>query len=151
MAEFEIDAELVRTLAALLDETGLGEIEFEADGRRVRVARPGTSGVAMAQTPMAPVVPVAAGAGPAPASGDAPLRPGTVTSPMVGTVYLSAAPDEPRFATVGDQVDAGQTLMLVEAMKTFNEITAPKAGRLTELLVENGQPVEFGEALAVIE
>ncbi len=150
MAEFEIDAELVRTLAALLDETGLGEIEFEADGRRVRVARPGTSAVAMAPGPMAVPSPVAA-APTAQASGDTPLRPGTVTSPMVGTVYLSAAPDEPRFANVGDQVDAGQTLMLVEAMKTFNEITAQKAGRLTELLVENGQPVEFGEALAVIE
>lgn len=149
MAEFDVDAELVRRLAALLEETGLGEIEFEADGRRVRVARP-SGGIAVAAVPP-PIAPVPAAAGAGGASGDQPLRPGTVTSPMVGTVYLSAAPDEPRFANVGDQVEAGQTLMLVEAMKTFNEITAPQAGRLSALLVENGQPVEFGEALAVVD
>lgn len=151
MAGFEIDSELVRKLAALLEETGLGEIEFEADGTRVRVARPGSSVVAAAPVAAAPAAPAAAPAPKAEAGGEAPPKPGTVTSPMVGTVYLSAAPDEPRFASVGDQVEAGQTLMLVEAMKTFNEITAPKGGRLAELLVENGQPVEFGEALAVIE
>ncbi len=148
MAKSTIDHALVKELAALLDETGLGEIEYEAEGHRVRVAKPSGSAVALAPG-------VATQAVPTPAGGQAALEldahPGAVKSPMVGTVYLSPSPDEPPFAQAGDRVTAGQTLMLVEAMKTFNEIKAPKAGSLQTILVENGQPVEYDETLAIIE
>jgi acetyl-CoA carboxylase biotin carboxyl carrier protein len=143
---FDIDADLIRKLAGLLEETGLGEIEYEAGGARVRVVRPG--GVAVA-APSAPVV-----AAPPPQTAAAPAaenHPGAVTSPMVGTVYLSAAPGEPPLVRVGDTVSAGQTLLLIEAMKTFNEVKAPRAGTLVSIAVDSGQPVEYGETLAVID
>jgi acetyl-CoA carboxylase biotin carboxyl carrier protein len=143
---FDIDADLIRKLAGLLEETGLGEIEYEAGGARVRVVRPG--GVAVAAPP-APVV-----AAPPPQTAAAPAaenHPGAVTSPMVGTVYLSAAPGEPPLVRVGDTVSAGQTLLLIEAMKTFNEVKAPRAGTLVSIAVDSGQPVEYGETLAVID
>lgn len=146
---FDIDADLIRKLAGLLEETGLGEIEFESAGARIRVARP----AAVPVTPVvaSPATPSAANAPETPA--DAPLEahPGAVTSPMVGTIYLSPAPGEPPLAKIGDTVAAGQPLMLIEAMKTFNEVKAPQAGKLVNVAVESGQPVEFGEILAIIE
>ena len=142
MGEFKIDEAAVRLLAGLLEETGLGEIEYEVDDRRIRVARPSMA----APAAVAMAAPVAAPASP----GDARLA-GAVTSPMVGTVYLSPAPGEPPLVHVGDTVAAGQPLMLIEAMKTFNEVKAPRAGRLASITIESGQPVEFGEVLAVIE
>ncbi|MHA1564617.1 MAG: acetyl-CoA carboxylase biotin carboxyl carrier protein [Alphaproteobacteria bacterium] len=145
MAKFDVDGDLVRKLAGLLEETGLGEIEFESADCRIKVVRPGGPAVAAAPMVAAPSLEAVAAVA-APVSGD----PGSVTSPMVGTIYLSPSPDEPPFVTVGDSVIAGQTLMLVEAMKTFNEISAPKAGKVTEILVESGQPVEFGEVLAKV-
>ncbi len=145
MAKFTIDRKLVKELAALLDETGLGEIEYEVEGHRVKVVKP--VGLAAA----AAAAPAAAVAAEAPAALEPDAHPGAVKSPMVGTVYLSASPDEPQFVQAGQSVEAGQTLLLVEAMKTFNEIKAPKAGLLTTLLVENGQPVEYDETLAIIE
>jgi acetyl-CoA carboxylase biotin carboxyl carrier protein len=142
---------LVRELAEILNETGLSEIEVERDGQRIRVAR------ALTAAPSQVVVaPAAAAPAPQPASHAAaaepePVRAGeTVTSPMVGTVYLQAQPGAPPFVKIGDTVAAGQTLLLVEAMKTMNPITAPRAGTLLELLVADAQPVEFGEPLAVI-
>ncbi len=148
MGKFDVDGDLVRKLAGLLEETGLGEIEFESETCRIRVARPG-AGPAVAAAPMAAVPTPAAEAAPV-ATVAANNDSGNVTSPMVGTIYLSPAPDEVPYVDVGDSVVAGQTLMLVEAMKTFNEIKAPKAGKIIELLVESGQPVEFGEVLAIV-
>jgi acetyl-CoA carboxylase biotin carboxyl carrier protein len=149
MAEpFDIDADLVRKLADLLEETGLGEIEYEVGGARIRVVRPGTFAMA------APPVAVAAAAPAAVSSPSAAVpenHPGAVTSPMVGTVYLSPAPGEPPLVKVGDTVSAGQPLMLIEAMKTFNEVRAPRAGTLVSITIESGQPVEYGETLALIE
>ena len=142
----KIDADLIRKLAALLEEAGLGEIEYENNGERIRVARPG-SPVATAPTLIAPAV---APVDSAPSSNTAEPT-DAVTSPMVGTVYLSPAPGEPPLVQVGDAVTAGQPLMLIEAMKTFNEVKAPRAGKLTRIAIESGQPVEFGEVLAVIE
>lgn len=150
MDKFDVDGDLVRKLAGLLEETGLGEIEFETESCRIRVARPGAG-------PASGAIPVAAAPAPAVEAAPPPVAEAaasndsrSVTSPMVGTIYLSPAPDEAPYVGVGDSVTAGQTLMLVEAMKTFNEIKAPKAGRIIELLVESGQPVEFGEVLAIV-
>ena len=148
----QIDARLVRRLAGILNDTGLSEIEVEHDGLRIRVARTLTAAatVAVAAPLPAPVfaAPVAeapaAAAAPAVAAGDA------VKSPMVGTVYLQPQPDAPSFIKVGDTVSEGQTLMIVEAMKTMNPIPAPRAGKVLEILAVNGQPVEFGEPLAII-
>jgi acetyl-CoA carboxylase biotin carboxyl carrier protein len=144
-------SDLVRELAEILNETGLSEIEVERDGQRIRVARGFSSGVA--PTFAAPPAPIAVPAvsAPAPAAEPEPARTGeTVTSPMVGTVYLQPQPGAPPFVKVGDKVNAGQTLLLVEAMKTMNPIVAPRAGVVIELLVADAQPVEFGEPLAVI-
>jgi acetyl-CoA carboxylase biotin carboxyl carrier protein len=143
----------VRELAEILNETGLTEIELERDGLRIRVAK--TVGAAVVQAyappPALAAAPVAAAATSAPAEAPAAAPAGeTVTSPMVGTVYLQPQPGAPPFARVGDQVSAGQTLLLIEAMKTMNPIPAPKAGTIVEILVEDAQPVEFGEALVVI-
>ncbi|MFM1960351.1 MAG: acetyl-CoA carboxylase biotin carboxyl carrier protein [Pseudomonadota bacterium] len=148
----QIDARLVRRLAGILNDTGLSEIEVEHDGLRIRVARTLTAAapVAVAAPLPAPVAAApaaethAAAAAPAVAAGDA------VKSPMVGTVYLQPQPDAPAFVKVGDTVSEGQTLMIVEAMKTMNPIPAPRAGKVLEILAVNGQPVEFGEPLAII-
>lgn len=149
----QIDARLVRRLAGILNETGLSEIEVEHDGLKIRVARTLTAAppVAIAApavaAPPAPALSIEAAAAaptPAPAAGDA------VKSPMVGTVYLQPQPDAPSFVKVGDTVAEGQTLMIVEAMKTMNPIPAPRAGKILEIIVANGQPVEFGEPLAII-
>jgi acetyl-CoA carboxylase biotin carboxyl carrier protein len=139
-----IDPELIRALAKLLEETGLGEIEFAEGDRRIRVARPVA---AAAATVIAPAATVAASAA-APAGG---VPANAVTSPMVGTVYLAAEPGAPSFVKVGDQVREGQTLLIIEAMKVMNPIRAPRAGTVTQILVTNGAPVEYGEPLLVVE
>lgn len=154
MAKFELDTEFVRKLAAILEETKLGEIELADGDRRIRVARPTVN--VTHQAPMAaaaaPVAPAAApGAPAAPAAGDLSKHPGVVKSPMVGTAYLAPEPGKPNFVAVGDKVTAGQTLLIIEAMKTFNPIKAPKAGTVTQVLIENGRPVEFGEPLMIVE
>ncbi len=149
MAKFEIDEDAVRKLAALLEDTGLAEIEYESDGQRVRLSRAGTAApVAYAAAPA--TAPVAAGAAAAPA-GDDSKHPGAVLSPMVGTVYLASQPGAAPFVKLGDTVTAGQTLLIIEAMKTFNPIRAPKAGKVTKVNVADGQPVEFGEPLMIVE
>ena len=146
-----VEIEVVRKLAELLNETGLGEIEVERGDLRVRVARGGGyEPYPMLHAPIpAPVAPapVAAAATSAPAEprGDA------VKSPMVGTVYLQANPGSEPFVRAGSQVAAGQTVLIIEAMKTMNPVPAPKAGRIVEILVEDGQPVEYGQPLVVIE
>ncbi|MBC2859832.1 acetyl-CoA carboxylase biotin carboxyl carrier protein [Stappia sp. 28M-7] len=144
----QLDQDLIRQLAALLDETNLTEIELERDDFRVRVARqvtveaPVSIGRAAAPAAAAPA-PVAAA--------EAANHPGAVTSPMVGTAYRSPEPGARAFVEVGDTVAAGDTLLIVEAMKTMNQIPAPRAGRVTAILVEDGQPVEYGEPLVVVE
>ncbi len=141
-----IDKELIRELAKLLDETNLTEIEIERAGLRVRVGR-GAAAVA------APVVNVTAPASvvQAPASADPAKHPGAVTSPMVGTAYMGPAPGAKPFVDVGSKVAVGDTLLIVEAMKTMNQIPAPRGGTVTKILIEDGQPVEFGEPLMIIE
>ena len=147
---FDIDADLVRKLADLLSETGLAEIEYEVNGKRVRVARPQHGVATVAAAPPAPAA-ATQSADAATQATDPAAHPGAVTSPMVGTVYLASAPGEPPLVREGSQVSAGQTLMLVEAMKTFNEVKAPTSGTVVRVAVESGQPVEFGELLAIIE
>ena len=142
-----IDSDAIRELAELLNETGLTEIEIEQGGLRLRVARGAAhmSSVAMPHAAHAPV-PTAA---PDAAKPSAPQT-GAVTSPMVGTVYVSPEPGKPAFVSVGSTVKEGDTLMIVEAMKTMNPILAPRGGKVSEICIENGQPVEFGQALLVI-
>jgi acetyl-CoA carboxylase biotin carboxyl carrier protein len=149
------DSALIRELALLLDETSLTEIEIERAGLRVRVARNISIAAAMPSS-IAPVahVPVAApGAAqpPAAAAADFADHPGVVPSPMVGTAYWSPEPGAKPFIEVGTRVTAGQTLLIIEAMKTMNQIPSPRAGTVTQILVEDGQPVEFGEPLVIIE
>jgi len=145
-----IDARLVRKMADILTETGLSEIEVEHAGLRIRVAKTLTAAVQVAHAaPAAYAAPVpAGGAETAPA---APARGDQVKSPMVGTVYLKPSPESEPFIKVGDSVEAGATLLIVEAMKTMNPIPAPRSGRIIEILVADAQPVEFGEPLVVIE
>jgi acetyl-CoA carboxylase biotin carboxyl carrier protein len=147
------DKDLIRELAALLDETGLTEIEIEIEGRRIKVGR-GTVVRAVGGAEAAPHEPrePAAGGGKRGGARDELLaHPGTVTSPMVGTAYRSPEPGAPPFVEVGTKVAAGQTIVIIEAMKTMNQIPAPRAGVVLAILVEDGQPVEYGEPLAVIE
>jgi acetyl-CoA carboxylase biotin carboxyl carrier protein len=143
-----IDKELIRELAKLLDETGLTEIEIERAGLRVRVGRGGTAvhigAPGGAIPPLAAVPAVATPLDPA-------KHPGAVTSPMVGTAYVGAAPGAKPFVDVGSKVVAGETLLIIEAMKTMNQIPAPRAGTVTKVLIEDGQPVEFGEPLMIVE
>jgi acetyl-CoA carboxylase biotin carboxyl carrier protein len=142
------DSALIRELALLLDETNLTEIEIERAGLRVRVAR--NISIA-ASTPVSyqPAAPAAAAA-PAPVA-DIAKHPGVVPSPMVGTVYWASEPGAKPFVEVGSKVTAGQTLLIIEAMKTMNQIPSPRAGTVTQILIEDGQPVEFGEPLVIIE
>jgi acetyl-CoA carboxylase biotin carboxyl carrier protein len=146
-----IDARLVRRLAAILNDTGLTEIEVERGDLRIKVAR---NGAPVAASPTFYPAPASLGPAPATGAGPAPAEPQSqgdiVTSPMVGTIYLQPEPGAPPFVRVGDNVAEGQTLLIIEAMKTMNPIPAPRAGRVIELLVADGQPVEFGEPLAVI-
>lgn len=150
MAKFEMDTEFVRKLAQLLHETHLGEIELADGDRRIRVARLAVA--APAAVPIAAASPVAAASAGAPAAdNDLAKHPGAVKSPMVGTAYLAPEPGKPNFVAVGDKVTAGQTLLIIEAMKTFNPIKAPKAGTVVQILVDNARPVEFGEPLMIVE
>ena len=150
------EQQLIRELAALLDETGLSEIELERSGLKVRVARNiQIAGVAAASVQPAVTEPTSAAVAPADtapnAAADATSHPGAVKSPMVGTVYLAPEPGAPQFAEPGASVTQGETLLIIEAMKTMNHIPAPKSGTIKQILVENGQPVEFGEPLLIIE
>jgi acetyl-CoA carboxylase biotin carboxyl carrier protein len=149
MAKPAVDSDAIRTLAQLLDETGLTEIEFERDGMRVRVAR---QGFAVATSGLAPRAPAPSDpAGAESALLDPAKHPGVVASPMVGTAYRGPEPGARPYVEIGTEVRAGQTLLIVEAMKTMNQIPAPRAGRVVQILVEDAQPVEFGEPLMVIE
>src|ERR1700742_919998 len=143
-----IDAEAVRELAGLLTETGLTEIEIEHNGARIRVSRQ----VSAAPVMHAASAPAAASAAPAPAEAPAAKgpHPGSVPSPMVGTVYVAPEPGKPPFVKVGDTVKEGDTLMIVEAMKTMKPIAAPRSGKIHEVCVTDAQPVEFGQTLLVI-
>ena len=141
-----VDAALVRQLAELLDETRLTEIEVQDGDRKIRVVRKvSVSAPAASYAPIATAPIAEASAAPAPASVNA------VKSPMVGTVFLAAEPGAKPFAAVGDVVSEGQTLLIIEAMKVMNPIAAPRAGKVTSVMVENGQPVEFDQPLLVIE
>ncbi len=151
-AKSSIDKEIIRELAGLLDETGLSEIEIEQQGLRVRVSRAGF--VSAAQTSVVQPAPAAGASGKSaatPSTADPGNHPGAVKSPMVGTAYRSASPDAAPFIEIGQQVQQGQTLLIVEAMKTMNQIPAPRAGKVTDILVRNGQPVEFDEPLVILE
>lgn len=148
MAKFEPNADLIRKLADLLDETGLSEIEYEADGRRIRVGR--SYGVVMeapsgGATEASPSPPAAADV-----SGQA-IPPGAITSPMVGTVYVANEPGAAPLVKVGDQVAEGQTLLIIEAMKVMNPLASPHAGKVTQIFISDGQPIEFGEPLIVVD
>jgi acetyl-CoA carboxylase biotin carboxyl carrier protein len=142
----QVDIKLVRQLAELLNETGLTEIEVEDDDRKIRVARTlqAASVAVAAPAPAAAAAPVAAPAAPADHAG-------ALKSPMVGTVYLAASPEAAPFVSVGDTVKEGDTVVIIEAMKVMNPITATKGGKVTQVLVANGQPVEYDQPLVVIE
>ncbi len=146
-----VDRELIHELTKLLDETGLTEIEIEQDGQRVRVAR----GAVAAAAPVAPRAAITSASQPVAESVKAPLdpakHPGVVLSPMVGTAYGSPEPGAKPFIEIGAHVKAGDTLLIIEAMKTMNQIPAPRAGSVIQILFEDGQPVEFGEPLVIIE
>jgi acetyl-CoA carboxylase biotin carboxyl carrier protein len=146
------DSKTIKEYAELLNDTGLSEIEVDTGDVRIRVARQATavSAVVPATAP-APVAAAPAAASEAAAPANAAEHPGAVKSPMVGTAYLSPEPGTAAFIKVGDQVSEGQTLVIVEAMKTMNPIAAPKAGKIVEIIVGNEQPVEFDEVLVVIE
>lgn len=145
------DSALIRELALLLDETSLTEIEIERAGLRVRVARNITMTASMPAAYQGPAM-VGAGAAVTPAAvADLAKHPGVVPSPMVGTAYWSPEPGAKPFIEVGSKVSAGQTLLIIEAMKTMNQIPSPRAGTVTQILIEDGQPVEFGEPLVIIE
>jgi acetyl-CoA carboxylase biotin carboxyl carrier protein len=144
------DSELIRELATLLDETNLTEIEIERSGLRVRVARNVSIAAAVPAVAHAAVPASVAAAAPA-AGSDISKHPGAVPSPMVGTAYWASEPGAKPFIDVGSKVKVGDTLMIIEAMKTMNQIPSPKAGTVTQILVEDGQPVEFGEPLVIIE
>jgi acetyl-CoA carboxylase biotin carboxyl carrier protein len=154
--EGTFDKDLVRELAALLEETGLTEIEIELEGKRVRVAR----GVNLTTTltndggqpePRETARSATNARVPTSRPDELIVHPGTVTSPMVGTAYRSPEPGSPPFVEIGSRVAAGQTLLIIEAMKTMNQIPSPRAGTVIAILIEDGQPVEYGEPLAVIE
>ncbi len=144
MTKFNVDTDLIRSLAQLLEETGLSEIELGDGDRRVRVARNGARPPAAAEgNPAAP-------AESPPAAVDA-SHPGAVTSPVVGTVYTAPEPGAPPFVKLGDTVSEGQTLFVIEAMKVLNPIRAPRGGSVKEILAKNGEPVEYGEVLLILE
>ena len=152
------DSKTIKEIAELLNDTGLSEIEVETGDLRIRVARQATAVTAtipapapVAAAPAAAPAPAAEAPAPAPAPSNAADHPGAVKSPMVGTAYLAPEPGAAEFIKVGDQVSAGQTLVIIEAMKTMNPIAAPKAGKIVDIIVANEQPVEFDEVLVIIE
>lgn len=144
-----VDHDLILELTKLLDETGLTEIEIEQDGKRVRVARVAAAAPAPARIVGAPQPQPVGESASAPM--DPAKHPGVVASPMVGTAYGSAEPGAKPFIDIGSQVKAGDTLLIIEAMKTMNQIPAPRAGTVKQILFEDGKPVEFGEPLVIIE
>jgi acetyl-CoA carboxylase biotin carboxyl carrier protein len=144
------DSALIRELALLLDETNLTEIEIERAGLRVRVARNVSIAASLPQPNLQQTVSAPAAAAPA-AVADLAKHPGMVPSPMVGTAYWASEPGAKPFIEVGTKVSVGQTLLIIEAMKTMNQIPSPRAGTVTQILVEDGHPVEFGEPLVIIE
>jgi acetyl-CoA carboxylase biotin carboxyl carrier protein len=149
-APMRVDTDLVKRLAEMLDENDLSEIEVEDNGRRIVVKRK----LSVAAAPAAPAPPrTAAPAAPAPAAPEAPAADpaGTVKSPMVGTVFLAGEPSAPPFVSVGDRVAEGDTLLIIEAMKVMNPIVAPRAGIVRQILVQDAQPVEYEQPLAIIE
>ncbi len=149
-AKSAVDKDMIRELSALLEETGLSEIEIEVSGLRVRVARGGQAAAAapapVAAAPMVAPTGITSTAAPDPAK-----HPGVVASPMVGTAYLAPEPGARPFVEVGSKVLAGQTLLIIEAMKTMNQIPAPRSGTVIQILIEDGRPVEFGEPMMIIE
>ena len=149
------ETKLVKELADILDASGLAEIEYETEAVSIRLSRVTGAMPVAATTPPPVPAPAAAPVAAAPVaeapSANPASHPGALTSPMVGTVYTSPEPDAPAFISEGDTVKAGQTLFIVEAMKVMNPITAPKAGKISNILVQNAQPVEFGEALVIVE
>jgi len=155
MAKHELDSDLIRKLAALLDETGLTELEYATQALRVRVAKnPGGGAQILMAPPLGPAAAAAPGPGPAQAAAPAtPVadHPGAVISPMVGTAYVAAEPGAAPFVKIGDAVRQGQTLLVIEAMKVMNPLTSPRSGKVTQILVRDGQPIEYGEVLMVIE
>jgi acetyl-CoA carboxylase biotin carboxyl carrier protein len=144
--DLSIDGDLVRSLAALLEETGLTEIEYAVGERRIRVARGGTA-IAYA-APSTAAAAESASEKPTVAAID---HPGAVKAPMVGTAYIAPQPDQPPFVKLGDKIEEGHVLLIIEAMKVMNQIRAPRAGRVAEILVADGTPVEYGQVLMVIE
>lgn len=146
-----VDQDLIRDLAALLKETDLTEIEVEQDNLRIRVARVSSVQQVHVAAPAQVAAPAVADPAPEVKSIDPAKHPGVLPSPMVGTAYHSPAPGSNPFCAIGDTVKAGQTVMIVEAMKTMNQISAPRSGVVTAIFVEDGQPVEYGEPLMIIE
>jgi acetyl-CoA carboxylase biotin carboxyl carrier protein len=146
--DLSVDAALVRGLAELLAETGLTEIEYAVGDRRIRVARNlvAAAAVAVPAAPTAATRPADSGAALSPA-----IHPGAVKAPMVGTIYFAPEPDAPPFVRLGDSVSEGQVVLIIEAMKVMNQIRSPHAGKLTQILVSDGAPVEYGEPLLVLE
>jgi acetyl-CoA carboxylase biotin carboxyl carrier protein len=161
MAKAQVDQELIRAIAELLNQQNLAEIEIEQEDFRVRVTRSYPSQTvhtvaapALAPAALAaphPAVPAGAAAAAAPAIDDLASNPGTLTSPMVGTAYRSPEPNAPKFVEVGSKVSEGQTILIIEAMKTMNQIPAHRSGTITRILIDDAQPVEYGQPLAVIE
>jgi acetyl-CoA carboxylase biotin carboxyl carrier protein len=149
--KLKVDPAIVRDLAELLNETGLTEIEVQSGGQRIRVSRGATAVASVAAAPLAGGA--ARAAAPAVAAGEVNFsnHPGAVTSPMVGTAYRSPEPGAKPFIDIGDNVKVGQTLLIVEAMKTMNAIPATKAGKVTQILFDDGHPIEFGQPLVIVE
>lgn len=161
-SKLDIDEKQIKRLAVMLGETGLTEIEVEEAGRRIKVARQASLQVAhapvvghapVAAAPALPVAPPANAVAPSPPTSEShdqgnPV--GTITSPMVGTIYMASDPGAAPFVSVGDTVSEGQTLLIIEAMKVMNNLPSPRSGKVTQVLVRDGQPVEYGEALLVI-
>ena len=148
MSGFDVDSDLIRRLAELLDETGLSEIEVGEGEHRVRVVRGGVVAAPAAHNPAPAVAEAPATQATADADAD---HPGAVTSPMVGTVFIAPEPSAPPYVTVGDTVTEGQPLFVIEAMKVMNPIRAPRAGTVTRVLVQNRDPVEYGDVLLILE
>lgn len=148
ISRFAVDPELVRKLAGLLEETGLTEIEYQKGDQRIRVAKGGARELVVAAAGAGAAAAPAATAGASAASEGPPA--GALTSPMVGTAYLAPEPGAPPYVKVGDRVRAGQTLLIIEAMKVMNPIAAPQDGTIAEILVSDGRPVEYGEVLMVL-
>ncbi len=147
MSKMFVDQDVIRDLATLLNETDLSEIEVQDGERKIRVVR----NISVTAAPVAVAAAPAISAPAAPETVADKDHPGTVASPMVGTLYMAADPESDDFIKIGDEVAVGQTLMIIEAMKVMNQIPAPKSGTVTKILVENAQPVEFGDPLVIIE